>query len=121
AWSEGGDMESRNRRRRLGAAVAIGAALAFATTSYAQEYKWPRLLVIGTPGTASGSFASTNGWAPVLQKEKGLTVRIVPEDNEPQRYRRLTDRRDIAMSSVSVAEFRFQVQGIGGYAVTQAV
>ena len=114
-------MESRNRRRRLGAAVAIGAALAFATTSYAQEYKWPRLLVIGTPGTASGSFASTNGWAPVLQKEKGLTVRIVPEDNEPQRYRRLTDRRDIALSSVSVAEFRFQVQGIGGYAVTKPV
>src|SRR5690606_42037848 len=38
-----------------------------------------------------------------------------------QRYRRLTDRRDIAMSSVSVAEFRFQVEGIGGYAVTKPV
>lgn len=116
-------MESRNRRRGLGAAVAIGAALAFATTSFAQgsDYKWPRLLVIGTPGTASGSFASTNGWAPVLQKEMGLTVRIVPEDNEPQRYRRLTDRRDIAMSSVAVSEFRFQVQGIGGYAATKPV
>ncbi|MBE0591524.1 MAG: TAXI family TRAP transporter solute-binding subunit [Gemmatimonadales bacterium] len=114
-------MESRNRRRGLGAAVAIGAALAFATTSHADDYKWPRMLVVGTPGTASGSFASTNGWAPVLQQEKGITVRIVPEDNEPQRYRRLTDRRDIAMSSVSVAEFRFQVEGIGGYAVTKPV
>src|SRR5690606_33725604 len=112
-------MERRNRRRALGAAIAIGAALAFATTSHADDYKWPRMLVVGTPGTASGSFASTNGWAPVLQQEKGITVRIVPEDNEPQRYRRLTDRRDIAMSSVSVAEFRFQVEGIGGYAVTK--
>jgi len=114
-------MERRNRRRALGAAIAIGAALAFATTSHADDYKWPRMLVVGTPGTASGSFASTNGWAPVLQQEKGITVRIVPEDNEPQRYRRLTDRRDIAMSSVSVAEFRFQVEGIGGYAVTKPV
>src|SRR5690606_34716498 len=104
----------------LGTAVAIGAAAALTTTSFAQgaDYKWPRLLVIATPGTATGSFASTNGWAPILQNEMGPTVRIVPEDNEPQRYRRLTDRKDVAISSVSAAEMRFQIQGIGGYAAT---
>ena len=77
--------------------------------------------MIGTPGTASGSFASTNGWAPVLQEDSGATVRVVPEDIEPMRYRRLTDREDIAISSVSAAEMRFQTQGIGGYASTKPV
>lgn len=105
--------------KRLGAAVLL--ALVAAAPAAAQDYAWPRLLVIGTPGTASGSFASTNGWGPVLQRETGATVRVVPEDNEPMRHRRLTDRRDIAMSSVSAAEMRFQIQGIGGYAASAPV
>jgi hypothetical protein len=103
----------------IASAVALLAA-ASASVAQSTDYKWPRLLVIGTPGTGSGSFASTNGWAPVLQKEMGATVRIVPEDNEPQRYLRLVDRKDIKISSVSAAEMRFQVQGIGGYATTPA-
>ncbi len=101
-----------------GALGSLVLALGLSTGAAAQDFEWPRLLVIGTPGTASGSFASTNGWGPILQKETGTTVRIVPEDSEPQRYRRLTDRKDIAISSVSAAEMRFQVQGIGGYAGT---
>ena len=100
---------------------ATVAALGFAASASAQDYEWPRLLVIGTPGTSSGSFASTNGWAPLLQKEMGPVVRVVPEDNEPMRYRRLTDRKDIAISSVSAAEMRFQIQGIGGYAGAKPV
>ena len=116
-------MKRTNCRRAMEAVAVIGAALAFSTTSLAQasDYKWPRLLVIGTPGTATGSFASTNGWAPILQNEMGPTVRIVPEDNEPQRYRRLTDRKDIAISSVAAAEMRFQTMGIGGYAAVKPV
>lgn len=104
--------------RALGAMVV---ALGLAAPAAAQEFEWPRLLVIGTPGTSTGSFASTNGWGPILQKETGTTVRIVPEDSEPQRYGRLTDRKDIAISSVSAAEMRFQTQGIGGYAATKPV
>src|SRR5690554_1004043 len=92
-----------------------------ASAAQAEDYDLPRLLVIGTPGTSSGSFASTNGWAPVLQKETSTVPRIVPEDSEAQRYRRLTDRRDITMSSVSAAEMRFQVEGIGAYAGTKPV
>ena len=100
--------------------MSVAAVLATGSASLAQgsDYTWPRLLVIGTPGTASGSFASTNGWAPILQKEVGSTVRVVPEDNEPMRFRRLTDRKDIALTSVSAAEMRFQTEGIGGYAST---
>src|SRR5690606_6546337 len=75
----------------------------------------------GTPGTVTGSFASTNGWGPVLQEETGTNVRIVPEGSEAQRYRRLTERRDLTLSSVSSAELRFQIQGIGAYAAMPPV
>lgn len=113
-------MMITGRRRVLQAVAIAGTALAFSTASLAQDdYKWPKLFVIGTPGTQAGSFASTNGWAPVLQKDTGMTVRIVPEDNETQRYRRLTDRRDIAMTSIAGGELRFQIEGLGGYAAVK--
>ncbi|MFL1404519.1 TAXI family TRAP transporter solute-binding subunit [Marinobacter sp. M1N3S26] len=102
----------------LTAAVALGVS---AGVAQAEDYDLPRLLVIGTPGTSSGSFASTNGWAPVLQDQTGTVARIVPEDSETQRYKRLTDRQDITMSSVSSAEMRFQIEGIGAYAGTKPV
>lgn len=111
------------RRRRAAGLPALfaGALFVFAAPAQAEDFEWPRLLVIGTPGTASGSFASTNGWAPVLQESTGATVRVVPEDNEPQRFRRLNDRKDIQISSVSAAEMRSQTEGIGGYAAIPAV
>ncbi|WP_339798645.1 TAXI family TRAP transporter solute-binding subunit [uncultured Marinobacter sp.] len=116
-------MKKFTIRQAAGSALSIAAAIAIGTSSmaYASDYEMPRLMVIGTPGTSSGSFASTNGWAPIFQQQMGSNTRVVPEDSETQRYRRLTERRDIAISSVSAAEVRFQVQGIGGYAGTQPV
>lgn len=102
----------------LACALAIGVS---AGAAQAEDYDLPRLLVIGTPGTSSGSFASTNGWAPILKDQVGTNSRVVPEDSEPQRYRRLTQRRDINMSSVSSAEMRFQIEGIGAYASMEPV
>ena len=113
-------MKTLTRLARL-TAGSLAVTLGLSTAAAAQDFDWPRLLVIGTPGTASGSFASTNGWGPVLQQETGTTVRIVPEDSEPMRYQRLTDREDIAISSVAAAEMRFQAQGIGGYAASKPV
>lgn len=114
-------MKKISGRHALAAATTIGVALALAFPASAQDkdFKWPKLFIIGTPGTQAGSFASTNGWAPVLQKETGTTVRIVPEDNELQRYRRLTERKDIAMGTTAGGELRFQIEGIGGYAGAQ--
>lgn len=114
-------MSIKHYHHLAGAVAAVAATLALAPAGHAQDkpFTWPKLFVIGTPGTSGGTFASTNGWGPILQKETGMTVRIAPEDNEPQRYRRLTDRRDIALSSVSTPEFAFQVQGFGGYATTK--
>lgn len=117
-------MPSKRTIRIPRSVLSIATVLALGLTTgaaQAEDYDLPRLLVIGTPGTASGSFASTNGWAPLLQKDTGTVPRIVPEDSEAQRYRRLTDRRDINMSSVSAAEMRFQIEGIGAYAGTKPV
>ena len=102
-------------RSLLSVAAAVSLSVS-ATVAQAEDYDLPRLLVIGTPGTSSGSFASTNGWAPVLKDQTGSNARIVPEDSEAQRYRRLTDRRDINISSVASAEIRSQTEGVGAYA-----
>ena len=108
-------MKFPRKSIKLGLTTAL-VSLGLSTAAMAQDYDWPRLLVIGTPGTSSGSFASTNGWGPTLQKETGTTVRIVPEDSEPMRYKRLTDREDIAISSLSASEMAIQTEGVGGYA-----
>ena len=109
-------MTTITLKQMLGSALCGGALLLSAPVLAKDDaFEWPRLLVIGTPGTASGSFISTNAWAPILQKDVGTVVRIVPEDSETMRYRRLTDRKDIAISSVTAAEMRFQVEGVGGY------
>lgn len=115
-------MQIRSLKSML-AASSIAGALAFSAITSAQtdDDSMPNLLVIGTPGTSSGSFASTNGWGPTLQKDLGINVRVVPEDSEVQRHRRLTERRDLALSSVSAAELRFQIQGIGHYATMTPV
>lgn len=115
-------MRIAQRGRLFGSAVAMTAAVVFSTQALAQdqkEYQWPKLLVIGTTGTVGSTFAPTNGWAAILQQDVGTTVRIVPVDNELQRSLRLTDRRDIAMSAVTVPEIRFQIEGIGGYAAAK--
>ncbi|MGR3321482.1 MAG: TAXI family TRAP transporter solute-binding subunit [Pseudooceanicola sp.] len=105
--------------RGIAAGLAVSTALVSGPLA-AQDFEWPRLLVIGTPSTSTGSFASTNGWAPVLQQETGMVVRVVPTGSEPERYKRLVEREDIQISSVSASEMRFQIQGITGYAAVPA-
>ncbi len=108
----------------MSAKVAVASAVMATGLSHAvnaQEYDWPRLMVIATPGTSTGSFASTNGWGPVFQQETGTTVRIVPEDSELMRNRRLTEREDVAIASVSAAEMASQTEGVGGYASARAI
>ncbi len=96
--------------------AAFGLSAGITATAQADDYDWPRMLRIATPGTASGSFASTNGWSPILQSQTGMTVRVVPEDSEPTRYTRLTQRKEFDIASISSAEVRFQMEGIDGYA-----
>lgn len=73
------------------ALLSLGVALGSAGVQ-ADNDALPRLLVIGTPGTQTGSFASTNGWAAIYQDQTDKNARIVPEDSEMQRYKRLKAR-----------------------------
>lgn len=116
-------MQFISPKHRLRAPLLLLGILAFGsvTAAQAEPFEMPRLLVIGTPGTSSGSFASTNGWAPALQTDLGSYVRVVPEDSEFQRHRRLTQRRDLTLSSVSTAELRSQTEGIDHYATLPPV
>ncbi len=104
------------RRTLLSASMTVAALMTSVIPTQVAAFEMPRLLVIGTPGTSSGSFASSNGWAPALQRDLGMYVRVVPEDSEFQRHRRLTQRRDLAISSVSTAELRSQTEGVEHYA-----
>ncbi|MFC4261119.1 TAXI family TRAP transporter solute-binding subunit [Marinobacter lacisalsi] len=108
------------RRFLAPALLSLGVAMGSAGVQ-ANNDALPRLLVIGTPGTQTGSFASTNGWAAIYQDQTDKAARIVPEDSEMQRYKRLTERRDITLSSVTAAEMRYQIEGIDGYASTKPV
>lgn len=116
-------MKFRSLTTVMSASLSLAGILALSGISlaHADSFELPRLLVIGTPGTSSGSFASTNGWAPALQRDHGMYVRVVPEDSEFQRHRRLTERRDLALSSVSTAELRSQIEGIDHYATLPPV
>ncbi|MFN3275604.1 MAG: TAXI family TRAP transporter solute-binding subunit [Paracoccus sp. (in: a-proteobacteria)] len=106
-------MTTAPMARSVIAAVAISALGGLAS---ADEFDWPRMMVIATPGTMTASFASTNGWLPIFQREIGTVGRVVPEADEMMRYTRLTNRRDIQIASVSAAEMRAQVEGLGTYA-----
>lgn len=104
--------------------ISVLSAAALLTTGFAvaesnDGFEWPRLFVIATPGTNSGSFASTNAWVPYLQKDTGMTVRVIPEGNEVSRYNRLTTRSTIQLVSVAAAEMRAQTQGTDNYADTK--
>lgn len=116
-------MKSNKLWRTIGATASIAAALTLSSASFAQEsdYKWPKILVVATPGTESGSFASTNGWAPILQKQVGTAMRVIPEGSEMVRHQRLLVNKNVQIASVPAAEMRFQIQGIGGYAASQPV
>jgi TRAP transporter TAXI family solute receptor len=100
----------------IGMLVFNSVGLAQQTTSKSKEFQWPPVLKIATPGTLSGSFASTNAWAPKLQAAIGTMVRIIPEDVESRRYARFTEDKEFEVDSISMADASYGVQGEGGYA-----
>lgn len=116
-------MNNKNQWRRVYTAASITAALTLgsASVAHASDFDWPRMLIVGTTSTATGGFASSNAWAPIMQKQTDMAVRIIPEDSEFIRNQRLTVDKNIHISSVSVAETRLQTEGYGAYAGTKPV
>ncbi|WP_054032039.1 TAXI family TRAP transporter solute-binding subunit [Desulfatitalea tepidiphila] len=93
---------------------------AFAGNETKQAFKWPSFLRIATPTTQSASFASVNGWGPILQSETGMNVRVVPEDSEIRRYIRFALNKEFELVSTSIAEVGLSIQGESGYAIQEA-
>jgi TRAP transporter TAXI family solute receptor len=94
--------------------------LAQQTTAKSKDFQWPPVIRVGTPGTQTSSFASSNGWAPKLQAAIGTSVRVIPEDSEVRRYVRFTESKEFEVDSVSIADVGFAIQGEGGYADKRA-
>lgn len=87
------------------------------TAAWADDFKWPSMLRISTPSTQSGSFASTNGWAPILREDTGMNIRIVPEDNEFRRIQRFALNKEFELNSMSSAETASHFEGTDSYKV----
>jgi len=80
-----------------------------------KQWEWPDSLIIGTPAVGTGSHAMTSALAPILEKDTGMKVRVIPEDVESVRYKKLIEGKfDIA--SLSVSEMEMAIVGLGGYA-----
>lgn len=96
--------------------LLAGLVLGMGAHAQTPEVDWPPMLRIGTPGTVTGSFASTNGWAPLLESSIGATVRVIPVDSEANRYLRLAKQNQLELASISLGEAAYQVQGQDAYA-----
>lgn len=83
-------------------------------------FKWPTMLRIATPTTQSATFASTNGWAPILRRDLGVNSRIIPEDSELRRYMRFVLNKEFELNSVSTAETASAIEGDDGYKTQRA-
>ena len=89
-------------------------------TAWADDFKWPSMLRIGTPSSQSGSFASTNGWAPILSKEKGINVRVVPEGSEFRRMDRAYVNKEFELNSQYITDTGMYYDGGGSFKVLRA-
>jgi TRAP transporter TAXI family solute receptor len=100
--------------------VLSSLGLAQQATSKAKDFQWPPMLRVITAGTQTGSFASTNGWAPKLQAAIGINVRVIPEDGEVTRYVRFAENKEAELASIAMAEAGFAIESKSGYADKKA-
>ena len=70
-------------------------------------WEWPDSLVVASEYLGSGLNASTASWAPVLEEQTGMKVRVVPEGNMPLKARMLDQEVVglVAMSTPGIGSF----------------
>jgi TRAP transporter TAXI family solute receptor len=100
------------RKLAIGLFVVFGiAALALP----AHAFKWPKSLIFSVPAVGTGSHRMTSALAPILEKDTGMKVRVVPIDNESKRFEAFAKGRAQIMS-MSISEAEMTISGIGAYA-----
>jgi TRAP transporter TAXI family solute receptor len=79
------------------------------------NWKWPSTLSIVTTGADTGTFASCNGIAVLMEKSTGTKVRILPEGTSALRFEKLY-KKQADLSSESSSSWEDSITGNLGFA-----
>lgn len=85
------------------------------STVSAQDWKWPKSLIIATQAQQSPMYAISVGWSSVLEKERGTKVRVTPEDIGAQRLRYVATGR-FDMCTEEGAGIKMGIEGVREHA-----
>lgn len=55
------------------------------------EFKWPSIFIVNTTSSTSSAYSQTLAWATVVEKDAGMTVRLLPEDSNNTKFRRVNN------------------------------
>lgn len=97
--------------------LLIGICVVFVVVAMAlpaHAFKWPKSIVFGVPAVGTGSHRMTSALAPILEKDTGMKVRVIPEGNEAKRNESFFKGRYTILSA-SISEMEMSISGIGGH------
>lgn len=77
-------------------------------------FKWPADLMITTPAVGTGSHASTAAWGSIMERMTGMKVRVLPDNSEGSRIRRLI-AKEVLLNSASQTEPLTYTEGLEGF------
>ena len=101
--------------KKVAAAVFLAGGICAGSLAQADDFKWPKLFIVSSNGTETASFAQTSGWVPMMQEQTGMTIRVVPNTSDPNRYSVFFDRKGYDMMSISASEVPLQTMGVDAY------
>jgi len=52
-------------------------------------FEWPKIYIVNTTSSTSSAYSQTLAWATVVEKDAGMTVRLLPEDSNNTKFRRV--------------------------------
>ena len=52
-------------------------------------FSWPSIFVVNTTSSTSSAYSQTLAWATVVEKDTGMAVRLLPEDSNNTKFRRV--------------------------------
>ena len=52
-------------------------------------FSWPSIFVVNTTSSTSSAYSQTLAWATVIEKDTGMAVRLLPEDSNNTKFRRV--------------------------------
>lgn len=53
------------------------------------EFSWPDIFIVNTTSSTSSAYSQTLAWATVIEKDTSMAVRLLPEDSNNTKFRRV--------------------------------